>query len=85
MSDSLKIMLVMSPMYEGVKKKATQLDLMYSTYNEIAHKYNVPLLDYTFCEISKDTANFYNAMHLNKRGAELFSTQLANDLTKIIK
>lgn len=79
-NDSIKVIFVMSPMYYGVKDKAMQLDKMYQIYGNIANKYDIPILDYTFCEISKDTSNFYNAMHLNKKGAELFSTKLSNDL-----
>lgn len=72
----------MSPMYYGAKEKCTQLELMYTTYKRLSQKYNIPLLDYTFSEISKDTTNFYNATHLNKKGSELFSKELANDLKK---
>lgn len=79
-SREIKLIFVMSPTYFGTKEKFTQLDLMYSTYSRLSEKYNIPLLDYTFCELSKDTTLFYNAMHLNKEGSELFSIQLANDL-----
>lgn len=79
-ADSITLVFVMTPMYYGLKEKSTQLDLMYSTYHRLSEKYNIPLLDYTFCELSKDTTLFYGALHLNKEGAELFSKQLANDL-----
>lgn len=81
--DNIQIVLVLAPMYIGIKEKCIELDKMYDTYKAIATKYNVPLLDYTFCEISQDSTLFYNATHLNKQGSELFSLKLGQDLNTI--
>ena len=43
-------------------------------------KYDIPILDYTYMDICYDTTYFYNAMHLNALGADLFSEKLAHDL-----
>ena len=34
-------------------------------------------------DICYDTTYFYNAMHLNKIGAEIFSDTLANDIKRL--
>ncbi len=56
---------------------------MCAMYLNLASKYNVPILDYTHDSICYDTAYFYNAQHLNRKGAEKFSLQLAHDLKAI--
>jgi lysophospholipase L1-like esterase len=52
-------------------------------YDSIARKYNIPILDYHYDPISFDTAYFYNATHMNKRGAELFTAKLAHDIDSL--
>lgn len=61
------------PDYEG----------MHNMFEEIAQKNDIPLLDYTFDELSYDTTYFYNTMHLNKKGADLFSKKVAHDIDSL--
>ena len=42
-----------------------------------------PILNYTYDPISYDTNFFYNATHLNKTGAELFTRKLAHDIDSL--
>ncbi len=81
--DSIQLVFVYAPFYIEAISKVINLDLVYDTFDSIAYEYNIPILDYTFSAISYDTTYFYNAMHLNKRGSELFSTKLANDLDSL--
>lgn len=76
----IRIIFCYAPMYYGVTKKINNIQEMYDTYQEIAEKYNIPILDYTHDNISYDTLYFYNGTHLNKKGAELFTEKLAHDL-----
>ncbi|GHV09600.1 hypothetical protein FACS1894162_0470 [Bacteroidia bacterium] len=66
------------------QQKATEFtknwDGEMQVYHGFAEKYDIPFLDYTHDPICYDTTYFYNAMHLNKKGAELFSLKLANDI-----
>lgn len=78
--DSIRVILVHSPFYYEGFKKIHNHEQMMALFRDIANKHNVPFLDYTTSPICIDTANFYNAMHLNAQGADLFSTQLAHDL-----
>lgn len=48
--------------------------------NNLSKANNVPYLDYTNDPICNDSNYFCVAVHLNQKGAELFSTKLANDL-----
>lgn len=56
---------------------------MLALYKGIADRHNCPFLDYTNDPICYDTLNFYNAMHLNAHGANLFSAELAHDLDSL--
>lgn len=73
----VQVVLVYAPIYAEVKAKCPEWDVMYQYYGGVAEKYNVPILDYNDDELCSDTTYFYNGMHLNKNGAELFSAKLA--------
>lgn len=49
----------------------------------LAKEYNLPFLDYSNHYLSMDNQYFYNAMHLNAKGAEKFSQILASDIKKL--
>ena len=82
-AEGIKIVFVYSPIYIGVTEKMTNLEEMYEAYQRFADKYDIPILDYTYMDICYDTTCFYNAHHLNKKGAEIFSDSLANDIKKL--
>ncbi len=81
--EGIQMIFVYSPIYIGATNKVVDLEQMYSTFNSIAQENNIPILDYTYSSLSYDTTYFSNATHLNKIGAELFSTMLANDLDSL--
>ena len=82
-ADGIKVILFYAPQYIGATKKTTNQKFMHEWYQQIANKYNYPILDYTYMHICYDTTYFYNAMHLNRKGAEIFSDSLANDLKRL--
>ena len=82
-AEGIKIIFVYTPLYIGATRKMENLDEMYATYKEYADKYDIPILDYTYMDICYDTTYFYNAMHLTKQRAEIFSDSLANDLKRL--
>ena len=58
---------------------------MHTMFMQIANDYGLPYLDYTYDELSYDTAYFYNTMHLNKTGADLFSRKVARDIDSVMR
>ncbi|MDR1744015.1 MAG: hypothetical protein LBR48_09400 [Dysgonamonadaceae bacterium] len=82
-SEGIRVIFVYAPIYIELTKKIKNLEGMYEMYDSIATKHHIPILDYNFSPISQDTAYFFNAMHLNKKGSELFSKQLAHDLDSL--
>lgn len=81
--EHIEMIFVFAPIYVGVTEKTTNINEMYDFYKELADKYKIPILDYTFMNICSDTTYFYNATHLNRRGAEIFSDSLAKDVKKL--
>lgn len=81
--DTISIIMIHSPFYrEGFEKIHGHQEMM-TMFQNIANQNNIPFLDYTNDPICYDTAYFYNAMHLNARGANLFTEKLAHDLDSL--
>ncbi len=79
-AEGIKIVFMYSPVYIGLTKNLLNPQEMHDKYQEFANKYNIPILDYTYMSICYDTKYFYNATHINKKGVEIFSDSLANDI-----
>ena len=81
--DGVKVVFVYVPMYIEATQKTTDLKGIQNTFAQIANKYDIPILDYTYDALSYDTCYFYNAQHLNSKGANLFSTKLSHDIDSL--
>ena len=83
--EGVKVVMVYAPFYIGATRKmGSAIDTMFALYQSFADRYGCQILNYTYDSISYDTLNFYNASHLNRRGAEQFSIKLAKDLKELI-
>lgn len=83
-AERIKVILVFAPVYIEAANKIVDPKGLYSLYKNLAEKYNFTILDFTNDSISLDKGNFYNATHLNKKGAEKFSVKLAHKLDLLI-
>ena len=81
--DGIKVILVSAPLYVEAKRKIYDFKGIQSMLNMIAIKHNLKILDYTNDPICSDTSYFYNAAHLNIKGADIFSSKLANDISRL--
>jgi hypothetical protein len=82
-SENIKVIFVYAPYHIRAMQKVKDVNGMFLMYDSIAKKYDIPILNYTYDPISYDTTYFYNAMHLNKTGAEFFTTKLAHDIDSL--
>lgn len=80
--EDIKVVFVKSPVYEDFYQ-FINLQKSDSIFNAIAKHYNIPVLDYYLSDINKDTSNFINYTHLNKKGSELFTMKLCRDLDSL--
>lgn len=83
--EDIVVVMVFAPIYIGVTEKMDSVQVMFDTYQVYADKYHFPILNYTYDSLCYDTNFFYNATHLNKKGAVLFSAQLAEDLRGLLR
>lgn len=82
-NDGVNVIFIHSPMYIEATNKIDDTAAMWNMFRNLSIKYDIPILDYSHDSICYDTNYFYNTQHLNRRGAERFSRQLANDLKSI--
>jgi hypothetical protein len=82
---NINVILVYTPEHiEGQKFISNRLEIM-NLYKYFSKKYDIPLLDYSSDSLCLSKDNFFNAEHLNLKGANLFSKKLTSDLKKYIK
>lgn len=82
--EGIRVFLVFAPLYIDATLKIQNIDEMYAFYNSFADKYGAEIIDFTFNDISRDTSYFYNATHLNRIGAELFSIKLGHEVKTLL-
>lgn len=82
-NEGVQVVFVSSPIYIEVTERTVNLKDFYFFREHFSKKYNIPVLDYLHDSLCYDTACFYNAMHLNKRGAEMFTVKLCRDLDSL--
>ncbi len=84
---NIKLIFVNAPEYiEGqrfVKNRAEVLAI----YTKLSKQYSIPFYDYSNDAISHQKKYFYNSIHMNKMGAELFTVKLIDTLkqSRVIK
>lgn len=81
--DGIEVVYVKSPIYFPLRSKFTNLEQTDLVFDSISRKYNIPILDYYFSDISMDSVYFYNPGHLNKKGSDLFTYELCKDLDSL--
>jgi len=82
-SENIRVIFVHAPMYIGVTNKLKDVEGMFHMFDSFAQKYNIPILNYNYDPMSYDSLSFYNATHLNRKSAELFSVKLAHDIDSL--
>jgi hypothetical protein len=80
--ENIKVFLVYAPEYYEVQKYYKNKEELMKLCRESALKYDCQFLDYSKDSLCYDQQYFYNSQHLNKRGAEIFSLKLSQNLKK---
>jgi len=80
-SDRVPIVMIISPVYRNAESAE-----MYNEAVRICKKYNIPLMDYRdYSPISNNHTLFVDGVHMNEKGANLYTSLIANDLKKVVK
>ena len=79
-ANDIELIFVYTPEYiDGQNFVANRNDII-QIYKDLSTKYSIEFYDYSNDSLCLDKKYFYNASHLNKSGAEIFSKKLASDL-----
>lgn len=84
-NNNIKVILVNSPVYYSAMAKVKDKTEMNKYFKNISNKYGHTYLDYTSDTMCLDTSNFTVAVHLNEKGANIFSNKFAKDIKTIVK
>ena len=76
----IQLILVYSPEYIEMQKLTKNRAEVFGDFHDLAARYHFPLWDYSDWKYAGDTQYFQNSQHLNAKGAELFSEDVANRL-----
>ena len=79
------VVIVMTPIYSAVSNTLTDFEPMRKTFKAIAAETECKFLDFSQNKICNDKSFFYNSNHLNNKGADIFSSALADSLNILIK
>jgi hypothetical protein len=82
--NNIKVILVYSPEFiEGQKCVNNRKEIL-NLFAKFSLKYNLSFYDYSNDKISYNENLFYNAMHMNRKGAKIFSSKFASQIKKEI-
>jgi len=76
------LIFVYTPEFIDGQKFMSNRDEIIDLYKIISNKYSIKFYDYSQDSICLNKKYFYNSMHLNKFGSEIFSRNLACALQK---
>ncbi|WP_323788703.1 hypothetical protein [Psychroserpens sp.] len=79
-ANNIEVVLVYAPLYSEGKAFIKNEEVLINTYQKFAETYGFAFFDFTNDDICNDKAYFYNARHMNKLGAELFTKKLATKI-----
>jgi hypothetical protein len=82
-SQNIKVVLFFSPVYYRYPAYVTNKDEILNVFYTLAHDYDAVFLNYMNDSISGNQDYFYNPLHMNAKGAETFTADLANKLRSI--
>jgi hypothetical protein len=77
---NIKLFFVYTPEYIEGQKFVKNRQMVMNLYTHYSTKYQIPFYDFSNDTICFQKKYFYNASHLNKIGAELFTHQLVDTL-----
>ena len=82
-NDGIKVVFVLAPIYGSLSYKESTLQGTRDYFNSVAREYGIPVLDYLQRPSFEDSTLFMDSVHLNEKGARVFSDSLANDIVSL--
>lgn len=83
--NNIKLTIIYTPEYIKGQHFIDGRNEVIMLYQSYANEFNIHFLDYSVNNICYNKDFFYNSTHLNKKGSEIFSKILAQDLLELEK
>ena len=80
--DGARVAIFNAPLFSAALEKAPNMVEMNAYYDSLSKARGIPYYDFSSIPMSKDTTFFYDAIHLNLRGAEAFTDTLARSIAE---
>jgi len=82
--EGIQVVMVYSPLYYQVQEHLSdKYKTLVHEYDLLSQKYDIPIWDYQKIDMNRDSTYFIDGNHLNRLGAEVFTTMLANDIDSL--
>ena len=78
--EKIRIFLVYTPEQIDGQSYVVNRKAVIDTFTYFCSKYKIPFYDFSKDDLCYDKKNFYNASHLNKKGSEIFTTNLVQNI-----
>lgn len=82
-NDDIRLVFVKYPICYPLVERVGNLSVCDSVIETISKRFDIPVLEYYYSNITKDSTNYYNYSHLNKKGSKLFTNDLCLDLDSL--
>lgn len=76
--NDVEVIFFTAPLYQAPAYENTII-------HDLAEEYDIPYWEYNYMPLNQDTTFFYDATHLNKKGATLFSMDFASDMKEYLE
>lgn len=83
-SRGIQVILVFAPEYAEMQSLTLNRNEIFGKFREISERFHAPFWDYSRSTLCQQRDLFYNSQHLNRRGAETFSRDLAMELANLL-
>lgn len=81
----IPVVFVYTPEYIEGQQFVTNRKEVFDRLYYFAHKYRLPLFDYSTDTLCLSKKYFFNSQHLNEYGADIFTKKLVKDLRPVLK
>lgn len=77
--EDINLIFVYTPEYIEGQTFVKNRNVIISIFDEISKNYDIPFFNYSSSDISHNKSLFYNSLHLNKKGANIFTERFIKD------
>lgn len=82
--EDIQVIFVFTPQYHKLLPYLQNASQILAIFDRLSNKYDIPIYNYLDDSICYSKANFYNSLHMNAKGSEMFSKKLAADIRQAV-